>query len=242
MKNMIHKQIVPKARPLRNRWTTGNPGAVGSVISNRVSTGARYLSSIRWRSFAIPALSRFAKTRNRIDSGSTAYCTGSRMSGSSPPTYHTERQPKCGIKTAERPPAAAAPRENPVNMIITSVARLLSGQHSAVSAMAFGIAPPSPRPVMKRKIRSWVSLVDVAVAMVKMPNMVVQIITTHRRPILSATGPNRSAPISRPTSREERVGSNDRSPNRSPAPNAGRPAWQPKHPLRHEWSPSASVR
>src|SRR5208337_2642866 len=74
-----------------------------------------------------------------------------------------------------------------------------TGQYSAVSAMAFGIAPPSPRPVIKRKMRSWVSFVEVAVTMVKTPNIVVQIITTQRRPTLSATGPNRSAPINRPT-------------------------------------------
>ena len=142
-------------------------------------------------------LARLAKTRNRIDSGNAAYCTGSRISGNSPPTYHTERQPKCGINPAARPPAAAAPSEKPVNMIITSVARRRSGQYSAVSAMAFGIAPPSPRPVIKRKMRSCVSFVDVAVTMVKTPNIAVQISTTQRRPILSATGPNRSAPINR---------------------------------------------
>ncbi len=38
----------------------------------------------------------------------------------------------------------------PQNIVVTRNERRLSGQYSEVSVIALGIAPPSPRPVMKR--------------------------------------------------------------------------------------------
>src|SRR5215471_484092 len=47
-------------------------------------------------------------------------------------------------------PPMAAPMENPQNMSITPVARKRRGMYSAVSAVALGMAPPSPKPVARR--------------------------------------------------------------------------------------------
>src|SRR5262249_62177727 len=68
-----------------------------------------------------------------------------------PPTTKTAFQPNRAMSPAAAIPPRKAPSEKPQNMIITAVARTRLGAYSLVSAIAFGIAPPSPRPGTKRR-------------------------------------------------------------------------------------------
>lgn len=73
--------------------------------------------------------------------------------GSAPPTTKTDCQPKRVISPAATKPPIAAPSENPQNITVTAVALYAFGADSEVSAIAFGIAPPRPNPVMSRKMK-----------------------------------------------------------------------------------------
>ena len=198
MKNMAHRQMVPAARPSWNSCTTGTPGGV-SAMTKRALGDTPAAGSRRRMSSAMRSRAPRTTTRKRIDSGRKKNWIGRITSGSRPPIYQMMRQPCVGMRLPARLPAMAAPKEKPVNMIITRVARRRSGQYSAVSAMALGMAPPKPRPERKRNAISCVSVVELAAARVKTPKIAVEMITTQRRPILSAMGPKTSAPTARPT-------------------------------------------
>ena len=92
-------------------------------------------------------------------------------------------------------------------MIITMVARRRRGLNSEVMAMAFGIAPPRPRPVRNRIKSSMLTSLTKAVASAPMPKASVEKITIFLRPTRSASGPNTSAPIISPNrpAREHRT-------------------------------------
>src|ERR1700682_3725839 len=85
-------------------------------------------------------------------------------------------------------PPTAEPSENPMNITMIMVARLRGGAYSHVSAIGFGMAPPSPRPVMKRQTRRLVVDSAVTVSSDATPNQSVQKMMTGLRPIRSASG------------------------------------------------------
>src|SRR5579875_296259 len=73
------------------------------------------------------------------------------------------------------------------------VARLRLGPYSEVSAMAFGIAPPSPSPVTKRIASSEERESQNGVTSEQSPKKPRQKTITALRPIRSASGPNSPA-------------------------------------------------
>src|SRR3954464_3711324 len=83
-------------------------------------------------------------------------------------------------------------------MMVTRNERLRSGLYSDVSVIVMGMAPPRPRPVMKRQIASVSTFVAQAEAMLARPKPTVAKTRTALRPIRSATGPNTKAPTIRP--------------------------------------------
>jgi len=85
-----------------------------------------------------------------------------------------------------------------MNITMTIDARLRSGLYSDVNAIAFGIAPPRPRPVRKRQTMRLVSESAVTVKSVHKPKNSVQNRMTGLRPRRSATGPEASAPSVNP--------------------------------------------
>ena len=88
----------------------------------------------------------------------------------------------------------------PQNISVTSEERRFSGQSSAVSVIAAGIAPPRPRPVTKRSAVSvWMSGAK-AEAKVARPKKTVVATSTGLRPTRSASGPKTKAPAIRPNS------------------------------------------
>ena len=103
------------------------------------------------------------------------------------------------MDAATRPPTAA-PSENPQIIIVTAPARRRRGMYSEVRAMAFGIAPPIPRPVKARKAISDSTDWAVAVSSEPTPKISAHATSTGLRPMRSARGPLTSAPIIIPTS------------------------------------------
>src|SRR3954464_9606033 len=91
-------------------------------------------------------------------------------------------------------PPKAPPIVKPQNIMVTRNERLRSGLYSEVRVIAIGIAPPRPRPVMKRQIASDSTVVAQAEAMLARPKPMVAKIRTALRPIRSAMGPNTKAP------------------------------------------------
>ncbi len=80
------------------------------------------------------------------------------------------------------------------------------GAYSVVRAIAFGIAPPSPSPVTKRRIVSDFTESAVTVRRAITPKNRVQKTSTGLRPMRSAMGPKASAPSIRPKSPAENTG------------------------------------
>src|SRR3954451_17464149 len=101
------------------------------------------------------------------------------------------------MPAAARPPKAP-PIVKPQNIMVTGNERLRSGLYSQGSVIAIGMAPPRPRPVMKRQIASDSTVVAQAEAMLAGPKPTVAKIRTALRPIRSAMGPNTKAPAMRP--------------------------------------------
>ena len=125
----------------------------------------------------------------------------------SPPNMKTLRQPNCGmIQAARKPPNAAAVWKKPQNMPLVSVARRPSGQYSLIKVTALGIAAPSPRPVTKRHITSWVRLPENAEARQATPKMSTEPIRNALRPRRSASRPAERAPKAKPNSAALRTG------------------------------------
>ncbi len=91
-------------------------------------------------------------------------------------------------------------------MVMTSSERRFSGQYSAVSVIALGMAPPSPRPVRKRSTISMSSDVDQADTRLMRPKKKTLSSSTVRRPKRSAKGPMVSAPTMRPNSPAPKTG------------------------------------
>ena len=94
----------------------------------------------------------------------------------------------------------------PQNIVVTSSERRRDGQYSDVSVIAFGIAPPSPRPVTKRHAISSCRPPAPADAALAMPKHATHASSSRLRPKRSPNGPNTSAPAISPA---------------SPAPNTG---------------------
>src|SRR3712207_5455212 len=81
----------------------------------------------------------------------------------------------------------------PQNIVVTRNDRLRSGQYSEVRVIAFGMAPPSPRPVTKRSAVSVSIDVAKAEARLATPKNRVEKTRTPLRPTLSARGPHQGA-------------------------------------------------
>ena len=123
-----------------------------------------------------------------------------------PPSTRTLRQPHSGIIQAARKPPNAAPSGKPQNMALVSVARRPSGQYSLIRVTAFGMAAPSPRPVMKRQTTRWSRLPANADARQAAPITSTEPTSTVLRPRRSASGPEDRAPNARPNSAALRTG------------------------------------
>jgi hypothetical protein len=101
-------------------------------------------------------------------------------------------------------PTAIEPEMKPMSMTATIELRRRSGEYSAVSEIAFAIAPPTPSPVKKRKPFSIATDVLAALAMLQMPNNATQASSTGRRPTRSASGATKSPPNIKPISPDEK--------------------------------------
>ena len=198
MKNTTHNNSVASVLPPLKRCRTGIPASSGSSTTNRVAGANTAFGLTNPSSCATRASARPVSARNRTDSGNFSARIGASSSGATPPTTNTDRQPNCGINAAASRPPSAAPTEKPQNMIITMVARRRRGLNSDVSAIAFGIAPPRPRPVRKRIASSVLTSWTKAVTSAPMPNASVDKMMIFLRPTRSASGPNTSAPIISP--------------------------------------------
>ena len=126
--------------------------------------------------------------------------------GASPPIQNTARQPRCGMTAAARKPPMAAPSEKKQTSNVVSRFRLRSGAYSAVRAIPFGIAPPSPRPARNRNVMSCSTDAQSAQAIVNTPKTRAQSTIVGLRPWRSATGPNTSAPSIKPASPLLKIG------------------------------------
>jgi len=200
MKNITQNRAVAAARPSLNRCRTGRPGSTGSCAVKRVPGMKRLDGAVRVSSRATRSSFRPDAARKRTDSGSPPASTGTSSSGATPPTRNTDGQPKRGISAAAISPPSAAPSEKPQNIAITIVARRRCGLNSAVSATAFGIAPPRPSPVRNRRtVRLDAPSVHI-VASVPTPKAAVLRTMMRLRPTRSASGPNSNAPSIRPNS------------------------------------------
>src|SRR5882757_10028089 len=186
---------VPAARPSVNSRTTGDRSGACSGATDAAST----LDPIR-RSTA-PSPTRSPVTlRNWADSGSEVHSTGSRTSGSTPPTTKTLAQPKAGISGADSSPARTPPNGYPQNIRPTTVPRERRGVYSEVSAMALGSAPPRPIPVRNRTTTSPATEPTRGVASEQAVNTATEISSTRRRPNRSPSLPRRRAPTRLPNS------------------------------------------
>ena len=107
-------------------------------------------------------------SRKRIDSGSRTDDASAIAIGMIPPTMKTDGHPKRGMIDAATRPPTAAPSENPQIIVVTAPARRRRGMYSEVSAMAFGMAPPMPSPVIARQNMS--DSTDCAVAVSSEPS------------------------------------------------------------------------
>ncbi|CDL61618.1 hypothetical protein [Klebsiella pneumoniae IS39] len=94
---------------------------------------------------------------------------GANSSGRIPPSAISECQPNWGISHDAENPPAAAPKVKPQKMTVIINERWRSGAYSDTSVPIFGIAAPSPRPVIKRKNIICSTLCEKAVAMVQKP-------------------------------------------------------------------------
>jgi len=139
-------------------------------------------------------------TRKRTDSGSSQISSGANSSGRMPPSAISECQPNCGISHDAENPPAAAPKVKPQKMTVIINERWRSGAYSDTSVPMFGIAAPSPRPVIKRKNIICSMLCEKAVAMVQKPKKKTLLIMIFLRPSQSASGPEKIAPSARPIS------------------------------------------
>ena len=97
---------------------------------------------------------------------------------------NTAGHPKRGMIDAATNPPTAAPSENPQIIVVTAVPLRRCGMYSEVSAMAFGIAPPMPSPVRKRKPASASIDCAVAVSSEPTPKISAHPMSTGRRPEL----------------------------------------------------------
>ena len=197
---MTQIRIVATARPFVNSSATMNaplascassPGDSGPATD---SPGAMRAREALTRDSAPPRTSR-----KRIDSGSRTADASAIAIGMIPPTMKTAGHPKRGMIDAATRPPTAAPSENPQIIIVTAPARRRRGMYSEVSAMAFGMAPPMPSPVIARQNMSDSTDCAVAVSNEPRPKISEQAMSTGFRPMRSASGPLTSAPIIMPT-------------------------------------------
>ena len=93
-----------------------------------------------------------------------------------------------------------------MNIRVTRKPRSRDGEYSVVSAMAFGMQPPSPRPVSTRnQNNAWIEAAQ-AVASVNAANVTMDARMTGRRPRRSASGAMHNAPSMIPTRPAEKTG------------------------------------
>ena len=64
---------------------------------------------------------------------------------------NTDSQPKLEIRTILRKAAITPPMEYPAIIVAIIRLRIPFGEYSLIKPMTFGIMPPNPKPVMKRK-------------------------------------------------------------------------------------------
>ncbi len=145
-------------------------------------------------------------TRNCIDSGNRKIISTPITSGTTPPTWNTDCQPKRGINAADSKPPSTAPKVKPHETSIIRVTRLRTGLYSPASAIAFGMIAPSPRPVTKRSTMSCPTVPAMGVSNMQAAKNKVAAINTGRRPMRSARMLKQSEPTSMPN---------------KPAPNTG---------------------
>ncbi|MOA17623.1 hypothetical protein D3C78_1378870 [compost metagenome] len=90
-------------------------------------------------------------TKNLTDSGNLAINSGTLSSGNMPPSNSSACHPICGITHDAANPPSAAPKVKPQNTTVIMKERFFSGAYSEIKVPTFGIAAPSPNPVIKRK-------------------------------------------------------------------------------------------
>ena len=80
--------------------------------------------------------------------------------GGRPPARKSARQPNAGSAGIAISPASVPPSGTQTIVTVTASGRCRAGTYSAASAAAFGIAPPSPRPVRNRNVAQRRDAVD----------------------------------------------------------------------------------
>ena len=111
---------------------------------------------------------------------------------------NTERQPNASMSAFATNPLIAAPSVKPIVMHIIQATRVRFGLYSPTSAVAFGMMDPKPIPAMNRSQRICSMSCANAVATVMTAKNSVAQTRTGRRPILSASMLNMTAPASTP--------------------------------------------
>ena len=133
-------------------------------------------------------------TRNLSDSGRNRSKKGMVASGAIPPIIRIPCQPILGSSCADRMPPNAEPMVKPQNIKVTRLERRRVGLYSEVKVIAFGIAPPKPRPVTKRqKISEFKSVANAEMRLAR-PK-------TKMEPIKIVLRPNLSESIQTPMHR-----------------------------------------
>ena len=132
-------------------------------------------------------------TRKRTDSGSSQMSRGKQQRQNTA-ERHQRVPAKLGISHDAENPPAAAPKVKPQKMTVIINERWRSGAYSDTSVPIFGIAAPSPRPVIKRKNIICSTLCEKAVAMVQKPKKKTLLMMIFLRPSQSASGPEKIAP------------------------------------------------
>ena len=149
--------------------------------------------------FAITASGSWRRTCQRGDSGRTTSSATNSISGNTPPNTRMPCQPITGTSCALTIPPNAEPSVKPQNISVTSAPRRRAGRYSEVMVMVFGIAPPSPRPVRKRRNTSVCRSGEKAEARLNAPNKKTHSSITRLRPKRSDNGPQSSAPAVNPS-------------------------------------------
>ena len=119
--------------------------------------------------------------------------------GKTPPTTKMARQLHPSGSPSATSPARKPPNGMPAMITVTELTRFAALVASEASAMKFGSAPPSPKPVSNRAKKSEFGPIAAEVRSEQMPKRNKEIASMLLRPVRSAVRPPTAAPRNRPS-------------------------------------------